>query len=109
METFLLKCDGDRDLKFKGELIASASSSDDRERQDYSGSVGRWSTMSLYMTEGGKYIATHIRHTRWRGERTSYSTAVLDDSESVIEFFGQDWLAKRLYEVAEIENVTTVE
>jgi hypothetical protein len=51
METFVLKNDQGRDLRFVGERLAQVHTSPDQASSDYSGTVGRYSTWSLYRTE----------------------------------------------------------
>lgn len=109
MQPFFVRCDDGPDLQFLGKLVASAENSEERNSPDFSGSTGRRTTLNLYITEGGKYIGAQINHTRWVGERNSYSAKILEGDEAVIQFFGQGWLAKKLYRSAKIENVTTVE
>jgi hypothetical protein len=43
------------------------------------------------------------------GERDAYEAAVCNSVDAVIEFFGADWLAKRLYSQADIEAVEVIE
>ena len=75
----------------------------------YSGQTGRWTTLALYKTVGGKFICHQIGHTRWQGERTKYSGKVCNDVSEVIAFFGNRWLAKELYNEAGIESVNDIE
>lgn len=104
METFEVQRDNDANLKFSGELIASRASSPDQAfHSNYSGSVGRWTEFRLYKTVKGKYICSSIYRTQWEGERDKYNGEVCETTDSVIEFFGHDWLAKELYEEAGID------
>jgi len=97
------------DLRFSGELIAEASSSANNASSQYSGQTGRWTTLRLYRTAGGKFVCQSIGHTIWEGEHNRYSAAVCATDGEVIEFFGTGWLAKSLYGDAGIEAVETVE
>lgn len=101
--------DNDSDLRFEGELVAEASSSDNDAVGSYSGSVGRWTELRLYRTASGKYVAQSIGRTRWQGEHDRYSAVICETKADVIKFFGHGWLAKALYTEADIEDVVTVD
>lgn len=107
--TITLKRDNALDLRFTGELIAEASSSANNASGSYSGTTGRWTTLRLYVTAGGRYVCQSIGHTIWQGEHDRYSAAVCDSAAEVIEFFGTGWLAKELYAEAGFDAVETVE
>lgn len=108
-DTITLKRDNALDFRFNGRLIAEASSSANNASSSYSGACGRWTTLSLYETDGGRYVCQSIGHTIWEGEHDRYSAAVCDSEAEVIQFFGTGWLAKELYAKAGIEAVETVE
>lgn len=103
MEQFTLERDEQRPLKFTGELIASASSSADSVRGNYSGSTGRWTELKLYRTQAGKYVCQEIGFSQWEGEHTRYQAHVADTHDQIVTFFGTGWLAKELYDDAEID------
>lgn len=104
MEKITVERDDDRNITFTGELIASASSSDDRAMgSSYSGSTGRWQVLKLYKSKSGKFIAQRINRTRWQGERDTYEAAVCSSNDEIIEFFGSGWLAKELFDEAGID------
>ena len=108
--TITLRVDNKPDLRFEGECIGSASSSDNNASgSSYSGSTGRWTELKLYKTKGGRYVCHQIGYTRWQGERDLYKAKVCETTEEVIEFFGHRWLAKELYENAGIEDVTQID
>lgn len=109
MEQFIVKRDGERDLKFVGEKIASVSSSSNNASSSYSGSTGRWTELTLYRTKGGKYVCQQIGRTCWQGEKDRYSGLVCETADKVAEFFGHGWLAKELYEAAEMDVSEQVE
>ena len=108
-DTITLKRDNALDLRFNGELIAESSSSADNARGDYSGRTGRWTTLRLYVTAGGRYVCQSIGHTIWQGEHDRYSAAVCDSEAEIIQFFGTGWLAKSLYREAGIDAVETLD
>jgi hypothetical protein len=97
MKEFAITRDNERDLVFTGEIIASASSSPETSRSDFSGSTGRWTELTLYKTQGGKYVCESIGRTQWQGEHDRHKGAVCETPECVCEFFGESWLAKELY------------
>lgn len=109
METITLENDNAPDVRFTGELVASSSSSPDTSSSYHSGSTGRWTTLKLYKTKGGKFVAQSVGHTQWQGEHDRYKVAVCETEADVINFFGHGWLAKDLYEEAGISDVTEVE
>lgn len=106
METYTIKRDNERAIKFTGEKIAGTSSSPDRAMgSNYIGPVGgRWTELRLYRTKDRKYICEEVGHTQWRGERDRRSGAVCDDVNCVTKFFGHGWLANALYANAKIED-----
>jgi hypothetical protein len=110
METFTLEIDNAPSVRFTGELVASAASSDNQAMGSrYSGQTGRWTELALYKTIGGKFICHQIGHTRWVGERTRYSGKVCESLDEVKQFFGHRWLAKELYYDAKIDDVVNVD
>lgn len=108
MEDFTIFRDGEKNLKFMGDLVASSSSSPDSSSSYYSGSNGRWSVMKLYKTQAGKFICQLIGRTQWSGEKDRYSGAVCATEAEVIEFFGHGDLAKDLYVGAGIDDAESV-
>ena len=109
MQTYVIARDNDTDLRFSGELLASQSSSLDKESSASSGTTGRWTELRLYRTQSGKYICEQVGRTQWQGERDCCKAAVAETQEKVIEFFGTGWLAKKLYEQAAIECVLDID
>lgn len=110
METFTLEIDNTPSIRFTGELLARACSSDNQAMgSSYSGNTGRWTELELYKTKGGKYICHQVGRTRWQGERDRYSGKVCETLEEVFEFFGHRWLAKELYAKAEIDDAVEIE
>lgn len=109
MDTITLENDNAAHVRFSGEMVAETSSSDNTASSYYSGSTGRWTTLVLYRTAAGKFVAQSIGHTRWQGEHNRYKVAVCETEAEVVAFFGHGWLAKDLYTAAGIEDVTEVE
>jgi hypothetical protein len=67
MDTITLPIDYAPDIRFTGQLIATAASSDNQEYANYSGQHGRWAELALYKTIGGKFVCHKIASTRWSG------------------------------------------
>lgn len=109
MTEITLPRDGDRDLRFTGELIAEASSSANNVRSDYSGAPGRWAELALYRTASGKLVAQEVGRTQWEGEHDRHSAWVCETEAEVIDALGTGWLAKMLYEAAEIECIEEID
>lgn len=110
METFTIEIDNAPSVRFTGELVASAASSDNQAMgSKYSGQTGRWTELALYKTKGGKFICHQIGRTCWQGERDRFSGKVCETLEEVKEFFGHRWLAKDLYAIAGIDAAIDVE
>ena len=108
-ETFTLEVTGEPDLRFVGEKIASTSYSADRGSSDFSGETGRWTTLALYRTAGGKYVCHRIDHTQWQGERNAYTACVCDDVLDVMDFFRYGNMAKEIYDQAGIEAALNID
>ena len=110
METFILELDNAPNIRFTGERVASAASSENSGMgRRYSGQAGRWTELKLYKTKGGKFVCHEIGRTIWQGERDRFSGKVCETEEEVKEFFGYRWLAKELYSEAGIDDSVEVE
>ncbi len=96
--------DNDYDLRFRGALVAEASSRPYGNQPNY----GRWNVLALYRSVGGKYICQKICRTQHDGERDRYAAAVCETNADVIEYFGTGSLAKEIYTAANIECVEDV-
>jgi len=109
-EQITIERDGQPDLRFTGEKLAGTSNSPDRAAgTDWSGQTGRWTTLRLYRTEGGKYVCHRIEHTQWIGERAESFAEVCNNTDEVQAFFGYGELAKEIYYLANIEAVQTID
>lgn len=109
MKEIIVKRDDGLDLKFRGELLAIAASSSERQDSNYSGNVARWIELYLYKTEAGKYVCQRIGRTRMQGERDIFTATVCATEQEVIEFFGTGWLSKELYKEAKITAVEVIQ
>ena len=108
-EQITIERDGQPDLRFTGEKIAGTSNSADRGHSDFSGQTGRWTTLRLYRTDGGRYVCHRIEHTQWQGEHDESFAEVCATTDEVQAFFGYGRLAKEIYELAGIEAVQTID
>lgn len=110
METFTLENDNAPSMRFSGQLIAHVSSTDNQANSSrYSGQTGRWTELSLYKTQGGKFVCHQIGRTIWDGERDRFSGKVCVTLSEIKDFFGHRWLAKDLYSIADIEGAIEVD
>ena len=88
-----LTVSGEPDLAFFGEIIAQAERPKIEE-------------MALYRTNGGKYVAHHIKHgsySKW------YYAKICCDIEQVKEFLGYGQAAKELYKKAGAPAITEID
>lgn len=100
MQTFIINQDDKPNIKFKGKLLGNASSNDKNNN--------RWTELVLYKTESEKYVCQEIGRTKMTGEVDRFNAFICKNLEEVREFFGHGWLAKRLYEITEIEDVVEI-
>lgn len=97
MEKHELTVDGERNLEFSGEVIATAS------RLDHGNSEkNRFWEYTLYRTEGGTLIALKEYTSRWIDECSQSLAKVCVDESEVIDYFGYCDLAKEIYSDANI-------
>ena len=68
--------DGQPPITFTGELLSQADNKDHNST--------RWTTITIYRTKGGKFVAKIERRTQWQGERDSTTAEVCEDFGQVI-------------------------
>lgn len=102
MNEYIIKRDNKTSLNFNGELIASAASDANNYSGSYSGTTGRWTELELYRTAGSRYVAVQVGRTQWQGEHDRYSASVCATATEVVDYLGLGWLAKELYDAANI-------
>jgi hypothetical protein len=100
-EKIIVERDDEADLVFTGVQIAHAD--DDPMNQQ-----SRWTELTLYQAENGKYICQKAHKTRWQGEHDSYEAIVCDTYNDIIEYFGYGRIAKKLYKRAHIDATLDV-
>lgn len=103
MQTYVLRQTNRPSIKFKGELVAKASSSPDSARCSFSGTTGVWQQLSLYRVHDGRLIAYKRDLSQWIGAKANEVAQICSNIQEVQNFFGYDWLAKELYEEAGID------
>jgi hypothetical protein len=106
---FTIKRDGERSLSFKGRLIAEAKSSPNNACSNWSHETGRWTELRLYRTAAGKLVAEQVQRTQWQGESDSHAARVCTSDQQVVDFLGLGWLAKELYDEAEVDYSESVD
>jgi hypothetical protein len=135
---FKLAVDDEEDIAFIGRCLASVESSPDPSSADFSRSEGRWTALSVYETLKGNIVCYEERKSSLPGERSKCKANVIlniqvahvgeyhrggfltsrrEERPKVSEnmhsevraFFGQGWLAKRLYDAAGIENARHID
>jgi hypothetical protein len=105
METYIVQRDMEKDLKFTGRMIASVSSAPDQANRQY---INEQIDLSLYKTQAGAFVCGRMTQLLLDGERDAHEAAVCNSQDAVISFFGTDWLAKKLYNQADIEAVENI-
>jgi len=103
VKQFTIKRTGERSLRFAGRLVAEAESSPNNAHPSWSRETGRWTELRLYRTAGGKYVAEQVHRTQWQGESDSHAARVCRTDPEVVEFLGLGWLAKDLYDGADLD------
>ena len=81
METITLERTGGKNVRFKGELLASASG-----RWFNGVEQTRWTDYDLYKTDTGKYVVAISSITCWQGESDRYQVEVCSTPEEVYNF-----------------------
>lgn len=97
IQEFIVPRDGDRDLKFRGRIIAKVSSR--------RAAATRWTELALYRTVGNDYVCHKAGISTVAGEMPRQFAIVIPfegidgvlAEELVKEFFGREALAKQLY------------
>ena len=100
MKRYKLERDGDVDVTFEGDLVASV---DSRKYGTVKPDADRWSEIRLYKTASGKIVAHEIGNTKMPGERVFRQVYICDSKSELVEELGGNWLAKKLYDSVGIE------
>ena len=99
MDTIIVRRTGQAPLRIRGELLASAASSNNNVHPDYSGSAGRRQTVWVYRTASGKHIAAIQHLTCWQGEHDTDEAAVFPGLIQCVEYLRErvpGWMLQRL-------------
>ena len=79
LKEFTVERSGKRALRFKGEVLASVRSKEDR---------GRWQEIGIYRVGepgSGRYVAEIVERTNWQGEQDSHEAYICNSPEEVLE------------------------
>jgi hypothetical protein len=117
---FTVTRDGDRDLKFRGTLLASAAP--ECRGQE------RWREYRVYKTVGGKYVLSRVGRSVLHNERDKFEAFMWNSdqpgteygdllsgprekvlSDVLVDFFKLDQLAKQLYAKLNIDTTTRID
>lgn len=79
MKEIIVNRDGQKDLRFNGEVVAWASS-----RWVAGQEQTRWTEITVYQTESGKYVIAWEFITLWQGEENSYRAKVCERVAEVV-------------------------
>lgn len=100
-QNFELRNDNAPDVMFTGYQLGFATSKNERN-------IKRWTDLTIYVTKGGSYICEEIGRTTMDNETDRCTVEIVATIAEIIEFFGEGWLAKKLYENAQIKAAVHV-
>lgn len=99
-----LRRDNEADLLVEGaKLLAEVSS-----RGRAGCSDDRWTELRLWASRAGKLVAEQVGRSAIKGERDRCRAWVCHDHADVIRYLRRGWLARELYEAAEIDDTEVV-
>jgi hypothetical protein len=87
MEKIRVKRDGEKDLSFTGQLVASASSQWVNGKDQT-----RWNEIEVYQTAGGKWVYSRAYITRWQGEACSNEAHIFETAEQLVDYLAEGGL-----------------
>ena len=107
-KVYIVRRDGQKDLKFNGWLLGSVDNSGEKAK--------RWRHLQVHKSEGGSLVASEDRHTNYDGEVNRYRAIVIHThlpnkdtpSKTITDFFGRDGLAKELYDLINIQDYIVI-
>lgn len=86
LKEIIVKRDGEKDLRFNGVALASVSN-----RWVAGQEQTRWTEITVYQTESGKYVIAWEFITLWQGEENSYRAKVCERvAEVTAELMGNN-------------------
>ena len=77
--------DGQRDLRFEGELLAEVS-----DREHSGPKSNRWTEVRIYRTGGGRYVVATTNRTQWQGEWDKHDATVCETLGEVMDALTDD-------------------
>lgn len=102
MKQFTLDVNNGPDIRFVGKLVAQVDNLDTHAKMNY------WVEMSLYQTQGGKWIASRTKRHHNANRPEPCQAEVFEELNDITGFFGFGWMAKDLYEQAGLEFIVYV-
>ena len=101
--TLIVTRDNEPDLRFTGIEIAYESS-----KKPDGPSSSRWTEITLYRTDSGKYVVERRALTIHQGESDKHEGFVCDDHQGIIDVLGHGWVSKSIYDQAGIDAVEDI-
>ena len=103
-DIIIVERDDNTDLRFLGAEIAHVTS----EKPDGPSSK-RWTELTLYKTDSGKYVVHKVGVSLLDGENDKHSGFVCDTTADVVAELGfEGWLSKNLYDAAGIDVIEDI-
>jgi len=109
LPTIIIQRTNERSLRFRGALLGKNGSSFNNSSPDYSGSTGRRTTLYLYSTSGGNYVAVRENETQWQGDHDTTEAKLCKTVDEVVDFLGCGRVAQYLYDITDINYCFDVE
>ena len=85
MEKFTIKRDGLPPIAFNGEVLAKADNTTQNGNR-----ANRWIEVTIFRTQGGKYVASLDRYTRSEGESDRRAAVSRENAAGIIEWLKED-------------------
>lgn len=98
--------DGKPNLRFVGRMLGEVQNSSIQANPRFSGSVGSWQELRVYMTVGGQYVCQEIKYEVGcdKPEFSKSRVVVRKEKKQLIEFFGWSQWAKELYGLLDLDT-----
>ncbi len=85
MEKFTITRDGLPPIAFTGEVLAKADNTIQNGNH-----ANRWIVVTIFRTQGGKYVASLDRYTQWQGESNRRAAVSRENAAGIIEWLKED-------------------
>lgn len=105
-QLYIVIRDNEPDLRFVGQLLGSAESSGNAASPLFSGKLGEWEELRLWLTKKGTWVCQReqIQTGDLLRPVSVMITKTFDANADIVDFFGWGKVAKALYEAAEING-----